>query len=75
MRRTIRTQVRQVVMAAALVALAAAPAAHAQLAVQHDSTVVSETAGNGNGVPEPGDTLALTENVAAPSTPTRRSPA
>jgi subtilisin-like proprotein convertase family protein len=63
MRRMIRTQVRQVVMAAALAALAAAPAAHAQLAVQHDSTVVSETAGNGNGVPEPGDTLALTENV------------
>jgi subtilisin-like proprotein convertase family protein len=50
-------------MAAALAALAAAPAAHAQLAVQHDSTVVTETAGNGNGVPEPGDTLALTENV------------
>jgi subtilisin-like proprotein convertase family protein len=62
MTRTIRT-LRQVVTAAALVALAAAPAAHAQLAVQHDSTVVTETAGNGNGVPEPGDTLALTENV------------
>lgn len=63
MRRTIRTHVRQVVTAAALAALAAAPAAHAQLAVQHDSTVVTETAGNGNGIPEPGDTLALTENV------------
>jgi subtilisin-like proprotein convertase family protein len=50
-------------MAAALAALVAAPVAHADLAVQHDSTVVSETAGNGNGVPEPGDTLAITENV------------
>jgi subtilisin-like proprotein convertase family protein len=50
-------------MAAALAALVAAPAAHADLAVQHDSTAVTETAGNGNGIPEPGDTLAITENV------------
>jgi subtilisin-like proprotein convertase family protein len=59
----IRMQLRQVVVAAALMGLAAVPAAYADLAVQHDSTVVSETAGNGNGVPEPGDTLAVTENV------------
>jgi subtilisin-like proprotein convertase family protein len=44
-------------------ALAAVPAAHADLAVQHYSTVVTETAGNGNGIPEPGDTIAVTENV------------
>jgi subtilisin-like proprotein convertase family protein len=62
MTRTTRMYLRQVVVAAVMV-LAAAPAAHASLAVQHDSTVVTETAGNGNGVPEPGDTLALTENV------------
>jgi len=43
--------------------LAAAPAALADLAVQHSSTAVAESAGNGNGVPEPGDTLAVTENV------------
>jgi subtilisin-like proprotein convertase family protein len=63
MTRMIRTHLRQVVTVAAVMGLAVAPAAHAALAVQHDSTVVSETAGNGNGVPEPGDTLALTENV------------
>src|SRR3954465_14566149 len=63
MTRTTRTHLRQVVVAAALMALAAVPAAHADLAVQHDSTVVAETAGNSNGVPEPGDTLAVTENV------------
>src|SRR3954449_1317540 len=63
MTRTTRTHVRQVVVAAALMALAAVPAAHADLAVQHDSTVVTETAGNGNGIPEPGDTVAVTENV------------
>src|SRR5947209_2219748 len=63
MKRTTRTHLRQVVVAAAMMALAARPTAHAQLAVQHDSTVVTETAGNGNGIPEPGDTLALTENV------------
>jgi subtilisin-like proprotein convertase family protein len=63
MRRTIRMHLTQTIAAAALAALAAAPAAHAQLAVQHDSTVISDAAGNGNGVPEPGDTLALTENV------------
>ena len=63
MKRMIRTHLRQVVTAAAMMALAAAPAAHADLAVQHDSLAVTETAGNGNGVAEPGDTLALTENV------------
>src|SRR5215218_4183032 len=63
MTRMIRTHLRQVVVAAALMGLAAAPPALAELAVQHDSTVVTETAGNGNGVPEPGDTVALTENV------------
>src|SRR3954451_11928602 len=63
MTRTTRTHLRQVVVARALMALAAPPAAHADLAVQHDSTVVAETAGNSNGVPEPGDTLAVTENV------------
>jgi len=63
MTRTTRTHLRQVVVAAALMALAAVPAAHADLAVQHDSTVVTETAGNGNGIPEPGDTVAVTENV------------
>src|SRR5436190_6037273 len=57
------TRIRQVMTAAALMALVAAPAAVADLAVQHDSTVVTETAGNGNGVPEPGDTVAVTENV------------
>jgi subtilisin-like proprotein convertase family protein len=50
-------------MTAAVLVLVLAPAAQADLAVQHDSTVVTETAGNGNGVPEPGDTLAVTENV------------
>jgi subtilisin-like proprotein convertase family protein len=63
MTRMIRTHLRLVVTVAALMGIAAAPAAHADLAVQHDSTVVTETAGNGNGVPEPGDTLAVTENV------------
>src|SRR3954467_8638091 len=63
MTRTTRTHLRQVVTVAALMGLAAVPAAHADLAVQHDSTVVTETAGNGNGIPEPGDTLAVTENV------------
>jgi subtilisin-like proprotein convertase family protein len=48
---------------AALAALTAAPAAHAQVAVEHDSTVVTEQTGNGNGVPEPGETIALTESV------------
>src|SRR3954454_20123833 len=65
MTRMIRMQVRQVVLAAALMALVSAPAAFADLAVQHDSTVVTETAGNGNGIPEPGDTLAVTENVVS----------
>jgi subtilisin-like proprotein convertase family protein len=59
------TRMRQVMTAAALVALVAAPAAVADLAVQHDSTVVTETAGNGNGVPEPGDTVSITENVVS----------
>jgi subtilisin-like proprotein convertase family protein len=62
MTRMIRMYLRQVV-AAAVISLAAAPAAHADLAVQHDSTVVTETAGNGNGIPEPGDTVALSESV------------
>jgi subtilisin-like proprotein convertase family protein len=62
MDRRTRTRITQIWLTTAVVALAAAPGAHA-LAVQHDSTVVTETAGNGNGVPEPGDTLALTENV------------
>jgi subtilisin-like proprotein convertase family protein len=65
MTRMIRMQLRLVVTAMALVALVAAPAAVADLAVQHDSTVVTETAGNGNGVPEPGDTVAVTENVVS----------
>jgi subtilisin-like proprotein convertase family protein len=65
MMRTTRAGVRQVLATAAVMAFAAVPAAHAQLAVQHDSTTVSETAGNGNGIPEPGDTLALTENVVS----------
>jgi subtilisin-like proprotein convertase family protein len=59
------TRIRQVMTAAALMALVAAPVAVADLAVQHDSTVVTETAGNGNGVPEPGDTVAVTENVVS----------
>jgi subtilisin-like proprotein convertase family protein len=63
MRRTSRTHLRQVVLAAALAALVAAPAAHADLAVQHYHTDAVETAGNGNGIPEPGDTLAITEQV------------
>jgi subtilisin-like proprotein convertase family protein len=63
MTRMIRTHLRQVVVAAALMGLAAAPTALADLAVQHDSAGVTETAGNGNGVPEPGDTLAVTETV------------
>lgn len=50
---------------AVVMALVAAPAAFADLAVQHDSTVVLETAGNGNNIPEPGDTVAVTENVVA----------
>jgi subtilisin-like proprotein convertase family protein len=62
MERRTRTRITQIWLSAAVVALAAAPGAHA-LAVQHDSTVVTETAGNGNGIPEPGDTVALTENV------------
>src|SRR5215211_406831 len=65
MTRMIRTHLRQVVVAAALTGLAAAPPALAELAVQHDSTTVTETAGNGNGVPEPGDTLAVTETVVS----------
>jgi subtilisin-like proprotein convertase family protein len=64
MTRMIRMYLRQVV-AAAVISLAAAPAAHADLAVQHDSTAVTETAGNGNGIPEPGDTIAVTENVVS----------
>jgi subtilisin-like proprotein convertase family protein len=63
MTRMIRTHLRQVVVAAALMGLAAAPTALADLAVQHNSTAVTETAGNGNGVPEPGDTVAVTESV------------
>jgi subtilisin-like proprotein convertase family protein len=62
MERRTRTRITQTWLAATVVAFAAAPAAHA-LAVQHHSTIVTETAGNGNGIPEPGDTLALTENV------------
>jgi subtilisin-like proprotein convertase family protein len=65
MMRTTRARVRQVLATAAVMAFAAVPAAHAQLAVQHDSTTVGETAGNGNGIAEPGDTLALTENVVS----------
>ena len=75
MTRMIRTHLRQVVVAAALMGLVAVPAAYADLAVQHDSTSITETSGNGNGVPEPGDTVAVTENVVSSSTPTRRSPA
>ena len=63
MTRTTRTHLRQVVLAAALAALVAVPAAHADLPVQHFNTDVTETAGNGNNVPEPGETLAITENV------------
>src|SRR5919198_4720493 len=64
MTRTIRTHLRQVVTIAALTTgLVAAPTAFADLAVQHYSTAAPETAGNGNNVPEPGDTLALTETV------------
>jgi subtilisin-like proprotein convertase family protein len=65
MMRTTRAGVRQVLATAAVMAFAAVPAAHAQLAVQHDSTAVTETAGNGNGIAEPGDTLALTESVVS----------
>jgi subtilisin-like proprotein convertase family protein len=50
-------------VAAALMGLAAAPTALADLAVQHNTTDITETAGNNNGVWEPGDTLAVTENV------------
>lgn len=50
---------------AALALLAGAPAAHAQLAVEHDSTVVTEQTGNGNGVAEPGETLNVVENVTS----------
>ena len=63
MTRMIRTHLRQVVVAAALMGLVAAPTALADLAVQHDSTAVSDSAGNNNGVAEPGETLAVTENV------------
>ena len=52
-------------VASAVLALASAPAAFADLAVQHDSTVLTETAGNGNGIPEPGDTIAVTESVVS----------
>jgi subtilisin-like proprotein convertase family protein len=65
MTRTTIKQIRQVVVAAALMALAFAPAAFADLAVQHDSSVFLETAGNGNAIPEPGDTVAVTENVVS----------
>src|SRR3954454_19123957 len=65
MTRMTRTHLRQVVVAAALMALAAVPVAIADLAVQHDSTVVTETAGNGNGVAEPGATVAVTEDVVS----------
>src|SRR3954454_19803314 len=65
MTRMIRTHIRQVVTVAGLAGLCVVPAAYADLAVQHDSTVVTETAGNGNGIPEPGDTLAVTENVVS----------
>lgn len=65
MTRLIRTQLKQVMVASAVLALASAPAAFADLAVQHDSTVLTETAGNGNGIPEPGDTIAVTENVVS----------
>jgi subtilisin-like proprotein convertase family protein len=63
MERTTRTRTTQIWLTAAVMGLAGAPAAHAALAVQHDSTVVTETAGNANGIPEPGETLAVTENV------------
>jgi subtilisin-like proprotein convertase family protein len=43
--------------------LTGAPAALADVAVEHDSTVVTETTGNGDGVIDPGETFALTENV------------
>jgi subtilisin-like proprotein convertase family protein len=65
MTRTTRKQLRQVMTATALMALAFAPAAFADLAVQHDSSTFTETAGNGNGIVEPGDTVAVTENVVS----------
>jgi subtilisin-like proprotein convertase family protein len=66
MNRLIRMQLGKVVTTAALMALVAAPAAFADLAVQHDSLLPpTEIAGNGNGVAEPGDTVAVTENVVS----------
>src|SRR5437764_9978844 len=40
-----------------------APAAISDVAVEDDSTVVTETTGNGDGVIDPGESFALTENV------------
>jgi subtilisin-like proprotein convertase family protein len=51
-------------MATAVMALVSAPAAFADIAVQDQGTNVQEIAGNGNGTPEPGDTIAITETVA-----------
>ncbi len=48
---------------ATLFALALAAPAQAQLWVEHDSTLVTETTGNGNGVAEPGEALSVVENV------------
>jgi subtilisin-like proprotein convertase family protein len=60
----IRTQLRKVMMATAVMALVSVPAAFADIAVQDQGTNVQEIAGNGNGTPEPGDTIAITETVA-----------
>jgi subtilisin-like proprotein convertase family protein len=60
MTRIIRMQLKKVVMAAAVMALVAAPSAVADLAVQQDTPVFTETAGNGNNIPEPGDTVSVT---------------
>lgn len=48
---------------AGVLAVAAPATAAAQLAVEHDLTVVTEITGNGNGVAEPGEHLAVTERV------------
>ena len=48
---------------ATLFALVLAAPAHAQLWVEHDSTLVTESTGNGNGVAEPGEALSVVENV------------
>lgn len=54
---------RVAVAAATLTALAAAPAAHAAIGVDHVQTGFTEVGGNGDGIVAPGESFALTERI------------